>query len=137
MADHLELFNAHQEDVRQRADSLAKSIFVLAGGTLTISIGIFTSSSAPQLAPSLSCALTASWWALFFSIILLVLALTTIIARDYAFGERWRKNINGQNTDVSGSPAFVEVLIWLLAILGLICFLIGMLGQAYVASNVV
>ena len=54
MADNLELFNAHQEDVRRRADSLAKSIFVLSGGTLTVSIGVFTGSSAPDLTSGLA-----------------------------------------------------------------------------------
>jgi hypothetical protein len=42
MADSLELFNSHQEDVRRRVDSLGKAILILAGGTLTVSIEIFT-----------------------------------------------------------------------------------------------
>jgi len=69
MAGDLELFNAHQEDVRRRADSLAKAIFVLSGGTLTVSIGIFTGGSAPELTTDLLCVLKASWWSLFFAII--------------------------------------------------------------------
>jgi heme/copper-type cytochrome/quinol oxidase subunit 2 len=137
MADKLELFNAHQEDVRRRADSLAKSIFVLSGGTLTLSIGIFTGSSAPDLSPFLSCILKTSWWGLFLAIMFLALTLITIIARDYAFGERWRKQLNGQNIDVSGNPTFVEIIIWVLAIIGILAFLAGILGQAYVASNVI
>ena len=137
MADNLELFNSNQEDVRRRADSLAKSIFVLSGGTLTVSIGIFTGSSAPTLSSGLSCILKASWWGLFLAIIFLVLTLIAIIARDYAFGERWRKQLNGQNIDVSGNPTFVEILIWVLAIIGTLAFLGGILGQAYVACNVI
>jgi len=136
MADELELFNAHQEDVRRRADLLARAVFILAGGTLTVSIGIFTGDSSPELASNITCALKISWWSLFAAIIFLVLTLTTIIARDYAFGERWRKKINGQTTESFESPTIVEIIIWVQAILGLICFLIGLLGQAYVASNV-
>jgi hypothetical protein len=137
MADNLELFNAHQEDVRRRADSLAKSIFILSGGTLTVSIGIFTGSSAPTLTSDLSCILKASWWGLFLAIIFLVLTLIVIIARDYAFGERWRRQLNGQNIDVSGNPTFIEVVIWAFGIIGTLAFLGGILGQAYVASNVI
>ena len=136
MASEMEIFNAHQEDVRRRADSLVKSIFVLAGGTLTVSVGIFTRNSAPHLSTGLSCALKASWWSLFASIIFLVLALTVVIARDYAHGERWRKGLNGQSVDVSGSPTAVEILIWALALLGLFGFLAGIIGQGYVASSV-
>ncbi len=136
MANDWEQFNAHQEDVRRRADSLSKAIFVLAGGTLTLSITIFTGESAPDLTPGLACALKLSWWALFLSIVFLVLALTTIIARDYAFGERWRRKLEGEDVDASGSPTVVEIIIWVLAIVGLLTFLAGLLGQAYVASNV-
>ncbi len=136
MSTDLELFNAHQEDVRRRADSLARVIFILAGGTLTLSITIFTGDKAPELSADLICALKVSWWALFLSIVFLVLALTAIIARDYAFGERWRKKMNDENVDASGSPTVVEMVIWVLAIIGLLMFLVGLLGQAYVASNV-
>ena len=101
-----------------------------------MSITIFTSNSSPKLTSGLSCALKASWWALFLAIIFLVLALTTIIARDYAFGERWRKKLDGMDVDASGSPTAVETVIWALAILGLLSFLAGLLGQAYVATNV-
>ena len=135
MATELELFNAHQEDVRRRADSLSRAIFVLAGGTLTLSITIFTGESAPKLSEGLTSALKISWAALFTSIVFLVLALTVIIARDYAFGERWRRKINEKSVDVIGSPKFIEVVIWVLAILGLLGFLLGLLGQAYVATN--
>ncbi|MFB4202647.1 hypothetical protein ACEZHJ_02465 [Arhodomonas sp. KWT2] len=136
MVTDLEIFNAHQEDVRRRADSLVRAIFILAGGALTLSITIFTNEKAPELNPDLLCSLKMSWWALFLSIVFLVLALTTIIARDYAFGERWRKQLNGENVDAPGSPTFVEVVVWVLSILGLLGFVSGLLGQAYVASNV-
>jgi hypothetical protein len=59
-----------------------------------------------------------------------------IIRRDYVFGERWRKKINGQSIDVSGSPTGMEIAIWVFAVLGLLGFLAGITGQAYVASSV-
>lgn len=136
MADSLELFNAHQEDARRRADSLAKSIFILSGGTLTVSIGIFTGLSAPALTPELTCILKASWWGLFLAIIFLTLTLLVILARDYCFGERWRKGISDKSIDVSGKPTYVETIIWVLAFFGILTFLGGMFGQAYVATNV-
>ncbi len=136
MADNLELFNSHQEDVRRRADSLVRAIFILAGGTLTLSIGIFTKATAPKLNETLACILKGSWWSLFIAIVLFVLALATIIARDYAFGEKWRMQINGKLNETS-RPVWVEVVIWSFAILGLISFLFGLLGQAYVATSLV
>lgn len=137
MSNELDIFNAHQEDVRRRADSLIRAIFILAGGSLTLSISIFMGEKAPKLSGDLVCTLKASWWSLFLSIVFLSLTLTTIIARDYALGERWRRTIGGEILDVSGKPTFVESIIWVLAILGLLCFLSGLLGQAYVASNAI
>lgn len=137
MVDNLELFNSHQEDARRRADSLAKAIFVLAGGTLTVSIGVFTGSSAPQLTPDLSCVLKTSWWALISSIVFLVITLTTILARDYAMGEKWRKQLAAHKADASGKPTAVEAVIWIFGILGILAFIGGLLCQAYVASKLV
>lgn len=45
----LDRVSAHLTDTRQRVDTLIKSIFVLSGGALTISIGVFLRHEAPQL----------------------------------------------------------------------------------------
>ncbi|MGI9047522.1 MAG: hypothetical protein ACR2FI_12220 [Burkholderiales bacterium] len=137
MVTNLELFNWHQQDVRNRAGSLAKSIFLLAGGTLTVSIGIFAGPSAPSLNSDLSFALKASWWCLFFAITFLLLALLVAIIRDYAFGERWRKHLDDEAVVVTDSPSWIEVVIWVLGLVGVAAFLTGLFGQAYVASNAI
>ena len=45
----IDRFSAYQTDTRQRVDTLIKSIFVLSGGALTISIGVFLRHEAPKL----------------------------------------------------------------------------------------
>ncbi|MCG7900719.1 MAG: hypothetical protein JAY85_19945 [Candidatus Thiodiazotropha weberae] len=137
MATDIELFNAHQEDLRRRATSLANSIFVISGGTLTLSITIFTSGSAPKLSQDLAPVLKFSWVGLFLAIVIAVIALTTIIARDYAFGERWRRAIKSRSNKDIGSPVIIEIILWAMALASLMCFLSGMLGQAYVAYNLI
>lgn len=137
MPNTLQQFNAHQEDVRRRADSLVRAMFLLSGGALTVSIGIFTSQAAPALEPEFACVLRWSWWSLFSSILLLVSCLVAIIARDYAFGERWRSAL-----EVPGNPGprplvWPEVVIWGLALGGFAAFASGMLGLAWVATGLV
>lgn len=90
----LEQFNSHQQDIRSRVDSLAKAVFVLSGGALSISIGIFsTSRSIPECVQSI---LKLSWWSLTFTILSLVMMLFVGIARDYLFGEQWRNQLDGK-----------------------------------------
>lgn len=81
MAEKYEQFNAHQEDVRRRADSLVRAVFILAGGALTISIGFLGDSSSSILTEKLILILQASWWALFATIISLACALVVVISR--------------------------------------------------------
>lgn len=137
MADENEQFNAHQADVRGRADSLVRAIFVLAGGSLTVSIGFFSGSSRELLSEDLIPILQASWWGLFASILSLASSLVAIIGRDYAFGERWRQQIDGKWRDAPNDPGWCEWLIWILAATGFACFILGMVGLAYVASATV
>ncbi|MCK8515851.1 hypothetical protein M0534_05870 [Methylonatrum kenyense] len=137
MADDLELFNALTEDTRKRADSLAKAVFVLSGGALTVSIGIFTSQTAPTLTSVLLDVLKWGWVALFLAIISLVLCLLTIIWRDYSFAERWRKKLDGEDLDTSGTPGIADTLIWGLGVLGIAAFVTGMFCLAYVSVGVI
>lgn len=137
MADESEQFNAHQADLRGRADSLVRAIFVLAGGSLTVSIGFFSRSSRELLHEDLIPILQASWWSLFVAILSLASSLVAIIVRDYAFGERWRQKIDGKRQDAPNGPGWHESLIWILAATGFACFIFGMIGLAYVASGTV
>ncbi|EHZ2756358.1 hypothetical protein ACN2LU_004481 [Vibrio vulnificus] len=138
MTKEFEMFNQHQQDVRTRTDSLAKAIFVLSGGALTVSIGIFLKGeSLPMDNCSLSI-LKYSWWSLFTSIVCGVAMLSTIIFRDYRFGERWRKVLDRTSKrDVSGTPGVLEALIIIFGLLGVLSFIAGMFGLAFVATETV
>ncbi len=133
MSSELEQFNAHQEDVRRRVDSLVRSIFLLSGGALTLSIGLFAGGKVQLHDQALLECLRQSWWALFVSITLLTAALVSIIIRDYAFGERWRRQLDGGPE--AAHYMWQEWLIVTLAILGILVFLGGMLGLAWVATG--
>ena len=133
----IEQFNLHQADLKGRVDSFVKAIFVLSGGALTISIGLFTDSTKITLTDCLKEILQFSWWALFIAIISLVLVQFITIIRDYFFGERWRENLDGANNDVTGKPGIADTVILLLGFLGLIGFVGGMLSLAYVSTKII
>jgi hypothetical protein len=129
----LEQFNEHQADVRKRADSLAKAIFLIAGGSLTVSIGLFTNDKAPTLEAPLKAALKLSWGLLTASIISLVLMLSIVLLRDYFFGEKWRASFDDETIDGTNKPGSVETLIIIAGISGVLLFITGIALQAYVA----
>lgn len=138
MSSDIEIFNNHQADTRNRADSLVKAILIIAGGSLSISIGIFLQEGRVPLTVHTRIILEISWWLLFLSIVSGVLTLYTIIMRDYLFGERWRKQIAGDvHVDASSKPRWMEVLILLFGHIGVICFVIGILCLAYVATTAI
>ncbi|MDF1817810.1 MAG: hypothetical protein P1U54_04180 [Immundisolibacteraceae bacterium] len=135
MSSNIEMFNTHQQDTRSRTDSLVKAIFLLSGGALTVSIGLFLQKSRVPLTDTTTTVIQVSWWFLFATILFGVLTLYTTIMRDYFFGERWRKNIQGDSAiDASNTPGLTERLILAFGNLGVLCFITGMGLLAYVAT---
>jgi hypothetical protein len=133
----LELFNAHQEDTRKRTEFLAKSVFLISGAALTLSINLFLGKGAPALEPCQVSLLRLGWLALFFSILGYVLVVSLMLIRDYRFGERWRKSINGQQVDVSGTPGGFDTVMWLLGTLSILSLLVGFGALAWVSSSLI
>lgn len=129
----LELFNVHQQDVRARSDSLIKAIFVLSGGALSISVGIFTNT--PNIPECIQSALQFSWWSLTICILSLVMALFIMIVRDYHFGEKWRDQLDGKIESASDRHPVADVLMWIFGIIGLISFSVGFITLAYSATS--
>jgi hypothetical protein len=70
----MDRFTEYVSEGNKRADALAKTIFVLAGGALTISIGIFLRPDAPVLGPEQLHFLKWSWGMLFYSVFAQTLA---------------------------------------------------------------
>lgn len=130
----MEIFNAHQEDTRKRTEFLAKAVFLIAGSALTLSINLFLSADAPKLSLDYVCILRNGWWALFASMMLYILVLSVMLIRDYAFGERWRKKLNGQNVDASGNPSWPDAIMWVLGILAIAAFFFGLGSFAWISS---
>lgn len=134
---NLELFNAHQEDSRKRTEFLAKSVFLISGTALTLSINLFLGKEAPELSLGQVALLRCAWVALFFSTLGYVLVMSVMLIRDYQFGEQWRKSINGHQIDASGTPGCFDVVMWLLGTISILCLLFGIGALAWVSSSLI
>ena len=104
---NVELFSSHQADTRNRVDTLAKAIFVLSGGALTVSLGIFLRESAPLLTPVQTLVLKLSWWGLFGGMAGFALIVAILIVQAFLLGEVWRANSGSNWTHIprqTGQP---------------------------------
>ena len=132
--EELAQFNQHQQDARARLDGIAKSIFLIAGGTLTLSINAFTGKSAVELPDNLICLVKLSWGSLFASLLCFVLVTILVMTDMYFFGERWRKQLDG-GPEAKGVN--FQCLQLVLVAGGLLAFSFGLLGIGYTAINLI
>lgn len=135
--DELAMFNEHQAGTKRAAEFFAKSIFLLSGGALTLSVTLFLGKDAPTVPPELVINLKLAWWTLFASVVSYVCMLGVMLIRDYCFGEIWRKRLNGHNVDATGQPGFADKLMWLLGAIGTSAFLFGLCSLAYVSTSLI
>lgn len=131
----LELFNAHQEDSRKRAEFMAKSVFLIGGTALTLSINLFLGKDAPKIQPQHLQMLQIAWAVLFCSIVGYIAVLSTMLIRDYSFGERWRKNLSGADLDTSGAPGWCDALMWVFGVGSVLSLVAGLGLLAWVSSS--
>lgn len=133
--NELQLFNAHQEDTRKRTEFLAKSVFLIAGTALTLSINLFIGKDAPKVDASALCLIRWGWGALFASIVGYLAVIGTMMIRDYRFGERWRSRISGEIVDASGKPGWLEIAMWFFGIASVLSLVAGLGLLAWVSSS--
>lgn len=131
----IDRFSAYQADTRQRVDTLIKAIFVLSGGALTISIGVFLRQEAPQLTPRITELLQYSWYLLFFSLAAAAIVLFIMITQAYYIGELWnRAQKTGKNTiETDLGLKISRILNWCFGITGFVSFLAGLWMLAFVS----
>ena len=124
-------------DTRQRIDTLAKLIFVLSGGALTVSLGLFLRESAPQLSDGQLCTLTIAWYCLFASMAAFAIILALLIIDGYVVGRERERRIGGEepNAHIDALHNRLQRGNWIIGVLGFVSFLIGILMLAVVATG--
>jgi hypothetical protein len=101
----LDSFNDHQKDNRSRATQLVNYAFLLAGGSFTASVTVFSSRPKEQLTPALVQFLHDGWYNLFLSMVAFFALVTVMIVRDYFIAEaNWRPRLHGKKPFLDGRP---------------------------------
>lgn len=118
------------KELRARVDTLSNSIFLLAGGAITLSASALINAKASKL-NSLIAAVkddaAISWYLLLISILLFVLLKMHLVLQAYA-------RLNSLNW--YSSVAATNKIGWSIGALGLICFSVGLVLLIHLASQV-
>ncbi|MFT5420887.1 MAG: hypothetical protein ACI9D5_001640 [Candidatus Endobugula sp.] len=132
--EELAQFNQHQQDARGRLDTIAKSVFLLAGGALTLSINAFTGKDVIPLGCELAVYLKLSWGFLFYSMVAFLLVIASVLLDMFVFGERWGKQLDGGPKAEHMKVEFSQIV---LSSTALISFILGFGFMAYVAIGII
>lgn len=132
---HFDLYQEYEKDIRIRADNFAKGIFFIAGGSLTLSIGIFTRPDRPILAGTELVWPKVAWAAPFSSVACLMLVQLILLIRSSRYAGAWARKLKKEqsqypNQSVSGNAA------WVFGLLGFGACLLGLFLLAYVSVSV-
>lgn len=135
----IDRFSAYQADTRQRVDTLVKSVFVISGGALTISIGVFLRNEAPKLSSRLTELLQCSWYLLFCSLAAAAIVLFIMIVQGYYIGELWNRIRETGVNEIESSLLLKisRVANWCFGIAGFVSFLVGLLMLAFVSVTAI
>ncbi len=138
-ADTAALFNDFNKEFRGRIDSLIKSVFIICGGILSITIGAFLAKDSPQLSIASIGSIQTSWIALSASIIGSLLTMFLLIIAQAQTSEQMKKRIESKNTrlTVHKNPLWLRVLIWSVGIISFILCIFGLAVIAYAAGQLI
>lgn len=126
----LEQNHAEWESIRARVDSLGSAIFLIAGGALSVSIGVMVSASGEAQLPAQAVKLASqSWYWLVASIILFILLKAHLIFQ--AFLLQTRTGFADSNNSLTNTVG------WVLGISGLVSFIVGIIKMIMAAVEVV
>ncbi len=135
---NIELLSEHWSETRKRVDTMAKTIFLLSGGALTVSFGIFIRQDSPLLTGFQSSVLRCSWWSLFGSMVGFALILGILIIQSSLQGSIWGAEFAGSKPTFSAKwVAATARLNWLLGVFAFALFIGGLGALAWLASQIV
>ena len=113
-------------EIRARVDSVANSLFLVAGGALSVSIAVLLGGKTPKLSETSKCLTIFSWQLLLYSIISFALIKGILIIQAYKiYNNSSHKNAWHKHTTRSN---------WFLGITGILAFIIGMFLLVRAAS---
>lgn len=129
-------FNAFTANWIARIDSMTKSIFLISGGAMTLTIGAFLNSSSLSLNIEAVYLIRWSWYLLSASLACSILLSYILVVSGGIVLKNWEKQINIETDGrvIINSPVLLRFFAWVLGTVSVICCLLGFIFIAVGAS---
>ena len=124
MQNKTTILNATLADIRGRVDTLAKSVFLIGGGSITLSVNLYLDKKT-LLAP-IACFLKNSWIFLLASIGMFALVIGLLIFQGFISSEIYREKIENGEKIKNHPKRYLDYVALGVGFLGFVSFLIGM-----------
>jgi hypothetical protein len=132
MQDKNIMLNTTLADLRGRVDTLAKSVFLIGGGAVTLSINLYLGK--PKSFAHVIFYLKISWVLLFLAMVLFSLVIGLLIAQSYISTEFYRKKLERREEIKEHPKRFLDFIALIFGIFGLMLFLFGMITLMLAAT---
>lgn len=129
-----EMHNTFLREIRGRVDNLVKSILLISGGALTISIGSFLRPDHPILQGQYLDKLKTAWALLFGSMVLSVLLVLVMIISTSLHGDRWGRFLKEKKGELK-QPKYLPWVAWVIGIAGVAFCCVGLALLSIVAVS--
>ncbi len=127
------ILNASLADLRRRIDTLAKSIFLIGGGAVTLSVNLYISHK--DSLKGVIIYLRDSWWYLLASIFLFSAVIGLLILQGYYCAEFYRKKIRNREIDSKEPNRCLDLIALVVGVVGFVMFFIGMIDLVKAAVH--
>jgi hypothetical protein len=116
--------NATLADLRGRVDTLAKSVFLIGGGSITLSVNLYLDKK--ELLASVIYYLKHSWLLLLLAIVLFALVIGLLIIQGFISSEFYRKKIENKEKINQHPKRYLDYIALIVGGLGFMSFISGM-----------
>lgn len=135
--DNANAFNSFTTDWKNRIESLMKTIFLLSGGIMSITIGSVLNSEFPELPEAAIKAIRLAW--ILFAVSLsanLLVSLIMVISGAFVL-KKWEneKQLNRGEFAIIDSPLWIHLIAWCMGFVAVFSCLAGLSLIAYGASR--
>jgi hypothetical protein len=136
MMDDKEAFNAFTADWKNRIETLIKTVLLLSGGVMSITIGAYINANPPKLPEIAINIIRYSWYLLSGSLVASLLTFFLLVVSGAIVLKKWEKRVS---TKIEGlviidSPRWLHILCWGLGIIAVVSCLIGVALVAHGAT---
>lgn len=131
------LVSSHGIEFRARIDTLIRSLFLISGGVLSITIGAFISGKPPAIPKEALNSIVYAWYSLSFSIITALITMFLLIIAQAQTTSKWEEQLvtNSLGKEIIHNPMWLKAVMWIIGIFSFVSCIVGLSCITYGAGQ--